>query len=96
MIGLQNRIVDERFSDSDYRKNQNYIGEMISFRSQKIHFVCPEPENVESLMTGLLASNLIMMGNDAELQAVIQAAIVAFGFVLCTRLRTGTAEFTVF
>ncbi|MCD4706137.1 MAG: Fic family protein [Candidatus Sabulitectum sp.] len=81
LIGLQNRIVDERFRDSDYRNNQNYIGEMISFRDQRIHFVCPKPEDVESLMAGLLASHLSMMENSAELPAVIQAAIVAFGFV---------------
>ncbi|NOQ21790.1 MAG: cell filamentation protein Fic [Candidatus Aegiribacteria sp.] len=81
LIGLQNRIVDERFKDSDYRKNQNYIGEMISFRDQRIHFVCPKPEDVESLMAGLLVSHANMLENAPLLSAVIHAAIVAFGFV---------------
>jgi len=81
LIGLQNRIVDDRFRDSDYRKNQNYIGEMISFRDQRIHFVCPKPEDVESLMGGLLDSHTNMSENAASLPPVIHAAIVAFGFV---------------
>lgn len=81
LIGLQNRIVDERFRDSDYRKNQNYIGEMISFRDQRIHFVCPKPEDVESLMEGLINTHSNMLVNAASLPPVIHAAIVAFGFV---------------
>ncbi len=92
LIGLQNRIVDERFMDSDYRNNQNYIGEMISFRDQRIHFVCPKPEDVESLMVGLLASHLSMMENAAELPAVIQAAIVAFGFVFVHPFEDGNGR----
>ena len=81
LISLQNRIVDERFRDSDYRENQNYIGEMISFRDQRIHFVCPKPEDVESLMKGLLNSHANMLENASLLHSVIHAAIVAFGFV---------------
>ena len=92
LIGLQNRIVDERFMDSDYRNNQNYVGEMISFRDQRIHFVCPKPEDVESLMKGLLASHLSMMENAAELPAVIQAAIVAFGFVFVHPFEDGNGR----
>ena len=92
LIELQNRIVDERFRDSDYRQNQNYIGEMISFRDQRIHFVCPKPEDVESLMAGLLASHLSMMENAAELPAVIQAAIVAFGFVFIHPFEDGNGR----
>ncbi len=81
LIGLQNRIVDERFRDSDFRKNQNYIGEMISFRDQRIHYVCPKPEDVESLMKGLIGTHSSMLENAVSLPPVIHAAIVAFGFV---------------
>ncbi len=92
LIELQNRIVDKRFRDLDYRKNQNYIGQMISFRDQRIHFVCPKPEDVESLMTGLLTSHLNMMENAAALPAVIQAAIVAFGFVFLHPFEDGNGR----
>ncbi len=81
LIGLQNRIVDERFRDSDFRKNQNYIGEMISFRDQRIHYVCPKPEDVQSLMKGLMDTHSSMLEKAVMLPPVIHAAIVAYGFV---------------
>ena len=92
LIGLQNRIVDERFMDSDYRKNQNYVGEMISFRDQRIYFVCPKPEDVESLMYGLLESHTNMLENAASLPPVIHAAIVAFGFVFMHPFEDGNGR----
>jgi hypothetical protein len=81
LISLQNRIVDERFRDSDYRANQNYIGEMISFRDQRIHYVCPKPGDVHSLMEGLIGTHMNMLENASSLPAIVHAAVVAFGFV---------------
>jgi len=65
---------------------------MISFRNQRIHFVCPKPEDVESLMTSLLTSHFNMMENAAPLPAVIQAAIVAFGFVFLHPFEEGNGR----
>ena len=32
LIDVQNRIVDPRFRDTDYRANQNYVGQTISYK----------------------------------------------------------------
>ena len=53
LIELQNRIVDPRFRDSDYRLNQNYVGETVAWQREKIHFACPKPEDLADLMEGL-------------------------------------------
>jgi len=57
LIDLQNRIVDPRFSESDYRLSQNYVGETIAWQKEKIHFVCPKPEVLTDLMKGLVAAH---------------------------------------
>jgi Fic family protein len=79
LIGLQNRIVDTRFSDSDYRKTQNYVGERISYGEEKIHYVSPKPEDLPTLMEGLITSHQ-KMSNSNNL-SVVHATIIAYGFV---------------
>jgi hypothetical protein len=79
LIELQNRIVDPRFRDSDYRSSQNYVGETVAWQREKIHFVCPKPEDLTSLMEGLIAANQRM--EKGNVFAVIHAAVIAYGFV---------------
>ena len=79
LVGLQNRIVDPRFRDSDYRRNQNYVGETVAWQKERIHFVCPKPEDLAGLMQGLIASHERM--GEGGVSAVVHAAAVAYGFV---------------
>ncbi len=79
LIELQNRIVDPRFCDSDYRLNQNYVGEIVAWQREKIHFVCPKPEDLVDLMEGLIAANQRM--EKGKVFPVIHAAVIAYGFV---------------
>jgi Fic family protein len=79
LIELQNRIVDPRFRDSDYRLSQNYVGETVAWQREKIHFVCPKPEDLTDLMEGLVAANQRM--EKGNVFAVIHAAVIAYGFV---------------
>jgi Fic family protein len=79
LIELQNSIVDPRFADSDYRTTQNYIGETISPQRERIHYVCPKPEDLPDLAAGLLLAHQQM--NDNEIHSVIHAAVIAYGFV---------------
>jgi len=78
LIDLQNRIVDERFRDPDYRLSQNYVGESVSWR-EKIHFVAPKPADLGPLMDGMFAAHRRM--ETGKIQAVVHAATIAFGFV---------------
>lgn len=87
LVEIQNVIVDPRFKDSDYRKNQNYVGEVVYY-SQIIHYISPKPEDVNALMEGLL--NILESENN--LNPVIFAAIVAFGFVFIHPFEDGNGR----
>ena len=79
LIKLQNRIADPRFSESDYRSSQNYVGETVAWQREKIHFACPKPEDLPELMEGLVASHKRM--NAGDVSPVVHAAAVSYGFV---------------
>ncbi len=90
LIDLQNRIVDPRFRDSDYRKSQNYVGQTVTWGREKIHFVSPKPEDLDGLMAGLVAASRRM--NDAGVSAVAHAAAVAYGFVFLHPFEDGNGR----
>jgi len=90
LIELQNRIVDLRFSESDYRANQNYVGETVAWQKEKVHFACPKPEDLADLMQGLIASNKRM--DEGGVSAVVHAAAVAYGFVFLHPFEDGNGR----
>lgn len=79
LIDLQNRIVDPRFRDSDYRSGQNYVGEILAWQKEKIHFACPKPDDLSGLMDGFIAAHERM--DDSDISALIHAATIGYGFV---------------
>lgn len=79
LVNLQNRIVDPRYADEDYRDNQNYVGETVVWQQERIHFIPPRPEEVGDLMEGLISAHQRM--DKSAIHPVIHAAVIAFGFV---------------
>ena len=90
LIDLQNRIVDPRFSESDYRTNQNYVGETVTWQKEKIHFASPKPEDLPALMEGLIASHKRM--DRGGVSAVAHTAAVAYGFVFLHPFEDGNGR----
>jgi Fic family protein len=90
LIELQNRIVDPRFRVSDYRTNQNYVGETVAWQKEKIHFACPKPEDLAALMEGLVAAHKRM--ETGGVSAVVHAAAVAYGFVFLHPFEDGNGR----
>jgi hypothetical protein len=78
VVTLQNAIVDPRFRDADYRADQNYVGQTLSWTAERVHYVSPKPDDVPSLMAGLLE---LMRRNQTTLHPVVLAAVASFGFV---------------
>lgn len=78
-IDAQNSIVDSRFIEHDYRNTQNYVGEIMPTDREKIHYVCPKPEDVNILMDGLIESHQYM--TESGVSAVVHAAVISYGFV---------------
>lgn len=90
LIELQNRVVDPRFRDTDYRASQNYVGETVSWQNEKIHFVGPKPGDLPGLMEGLIiAHNRMDSGN---VSAVVHAAVIAYGFVFLHPFEDGNGR----
>lgn len=90
LIDLQNRIVDPRFRESDYRTAQNYVGEAVSWQQEKIHFAPPKPEQIPDLMAGLVASHQRMAAGDVS--PVVHAAAIAYGFVFLHPFEDGNGR----
>ena len=90
LIALQNRIVDPRFKDSGYRVSQNYVGQAIAYQKEIIHFICPKPDDLSSLMEGLIHSHKRMKAGNVS--PVIHAAIIAYGFVFLHPFEDGNGR----
>jgi hypothetical protein len=90
LIGVQNRIVDERFRDSDYRRTENYVGETVALHQERVHCVFPKPEDLPAMMEGLIAAHQRM--GDSGVHPVIHAAAVAFGFVFLHPFEDGNGR----
>ena len=90
LIGLQNRIVDPRFGESDFRTVQSYVGESVAWQREKVHFACPNPEDLETLMGGLITAHSRM--DEGGVSAVAHAAAVAYGFVFLHPFEDGNGR----
>ena len=90
LIDLQNRIVDARFRDVDYRRAQNYVGETVALGNERIHFVSPRPEDLGALMDGLTAAHERMA--DGSVPVVIHAAAIGYGFVFLHPFEDGNGR----
>ena len=90
LLDLQNRIVDPRFRDSDYRTVQNYVGQTVVWQKENVHFVCPKPEDLRSLMRGLISAHRRM--DKGGLSPVAHAAAVAYGFVFLHPFEDGNGR----
>lgn len=77
LVRLQNVIVDPRYADSSFRNFQNYVGQTLRDYSQKVHYVCPPPQFVKSLMMGVTNLNK----KNTTTDTIIKATMVSFGYV---------------
>ena len=90
LIELQNRIVDQRFRDYDYRTCQNYVGETIAWQKERIHFICPKPEDLADMMEGLITAHKSM--DDSDVSPVVHAAVISYGFVFLHPFQDGNGR----
>jgi len=79
LVELQQATVDERFANNDFRTEQNYVGQTVSFGNELIYFVAPKPEDIPELMKGMFYAYKRMMSS--EVHPIVIAAVISFGFV---------------
>jgi hypothetical protein len=90
LVELQNAIVDPRYRAADWRHMQNYVGETVSGYRERVHFVCPKPEDVASLMAAWGAMSERSLAD--KIDPVVAAALAAFGFVLIHPFEDGNGR----
>lgn len=88
LVQLQNAIVDPRFAVADFRNFQNYVGESLPNGQGLIHYICPPPEILVSLMEGIKE----MVNKTDGITPEIRAAIIAFGFVFIHPFEDGNGR----
>jgi hypothetical protein len=85
---LQNEIVDPRFAVSGYRDFQNYIGQLLPNFNELIHYICPPPAYLNSIMQGLMS----IVAKTEGAPPVVRAAVIAFGFVFAHPFEDGNGR----
>jgi len=77
LVRMQNIIVDPRYADNGFRDFQNYVGQTMRDYTQRVHYVCPPPQFVTSLMKGLVD----LKKKNTSTATILKATMVSFGFV---------------
>jgi hypothetical protein len=79
LVDLQRATVDPRFANDGWREDQVYVGQNVGY-AQQVHFIAPRPgADLSGLMAAFLSAVERLEASD--LDPVIVAAIVSFGFV---------------
>lgn len=89
LVQLQNAIVDPRFAAKDFRDFQNYVGELLPNYQDLIHYICPPPAILHSLMEGLKETSQKTYG---ATEPEVRAAILAFAFVFIHPFEDGNGR----
>jgi hypothetical protein len=55
LVELQRAIVDPRYANDGWRREQVYVGETVGPGLERVHFAAPKPENLGELMEGFIA-----------------------------------------
>jgi len=89
-VDLQNSIVDPRYAQKDWRIIQNYVGQTASNYTEIVHFICPKPEDVASLMNGWMRA--VARIEDGAVDPLCAATVTGFGFVFIHPFEDGNGR----
>jgi hypothetical protein len=79
-VELQNAVVDPRFREASYRTRQSWIGDDLGYR-KRVEFVPARPEDVRTLMNGLVELSERLRAAPDSMDPVIASSLISFGFV---------------
>lgn len=79
LVELQKAVLDPRYAQDGYRRDQNYVGQTLAGYREQIHYISPRPEDLDELMAGWLRCDARL--RDSDIDPVVQAAALGFGFV---------------
>lgn len=88
LTSLQNEIVDPRYAAKGFRSFQNYIGQTTYNFKEIVHYVCPPPAFILSIMNGLAHTAQKSEG----IHPIVRATVIAFGFVFAHPFEDGNGR----
>lgn len=91
LVALQSAIVEPRYAERDWRSVQNFVGETRGVHGEKVHFVCPRPQDVPALMNGWGRLTERVLTTPA-LDPVLAAALSSFAFVFIHPFEDGNGR----
>lgn len=89
LFALQHAIVDPRYAAHEFRDFQNFVGETIGGYREQVHFICPRPDAVGSLISDWAQMVRRLKGST---DPVVAATLVAFGFVFIHPFEDGNGR----
>jgi hypothetical protein len=89
LVALQNTIVDPRYAAQEFRGFQNFVGETVGGYREVVHFICPRPQDVGSLMADWAQMTERLK---AATDPVAAAAAVTFSFVFIHPFEDGNGR----
>ena len=90
LISLQGAIVEPRYAVSDWRTIQNFVGETTRGFGEYVHYICPKPEYVPSLMMGWMALTKRLLSGGID--PVVAAVACSFPFVFIHPFEDGNGR----
>ena len=90
LVALQHTIVDPRYASDGWRDIQNFVGETLGGYREKVHFICPKPEDVPDLMNSWIALTTRIVSGGVD--PVVAAAVSSFAFVFIHPVEDGNGR----
>jgi len=90
LLKLQADILDPRYAATDWRDIQNFVGQTTRNFDQLVHFICPRPQDLPSLMEGWFELSARLLGS--SLDPILAAAVLAFSFVFIHPFEDGNGR----
>lgn len=92
LIRLQNAIVDPRFAATGLRDFQNFVGETLGDHREKVHFICPRPNDIPDLVGSWAGMTKRLSSTDP----VVAAALISSTFVFLHMFEDGNGRMSRF
>ena len=88
LVALQNAIVDSHYAAKGFRNFHNYVGQTAYNYREVVHYICPPPAIINSLMDGLKTASL----KSKKVHPIVLTTIVSFGFVFIHPFEDGNGR----
>lgn len=88
LVKWQQVVLEPRYASAAFRDFQNYVGQSLPNFQEWVHYICPPPTLLHSIMDGMQQMAIRIK----SLHPIVQAALVSFGFVFAHPFEDGNGR----